>query len=317
MKRIVLFFTVIAALVTPFANAAEKPLILSTIKPIHALVSTIAGDTSETVQMIPDFASPHHYSLKPSDLRRLGNAALIFRIDPKMEAQLNKSLSTVDQDKLIVLSQTKGLELLDAGHSHDGNHDEDETNEDHDAHEDEEHDEHDDGEKDYHLWLDPSNALIMSDVIRGILSETFPKHKTTFEKNTNKLKQAIRLADTEISEKLAAVSDQPFLVMHDAWQYFTHHYELNQLGSITQQEGLKPSGKAISNARKLIKNNAVRCIVTEPGVKRRTLAVLTEDFDVNTTEIDPLGRAIPLSDQTYPELLQHTATQLLNCLKPE
>ena len=63
MKRIVLFFTVIAALASPFAQASEKPLILSTIKPIHALVSAITGDIAECKQIVPDYASPHHYSL--------------------------------------------------------------------------------------------------------------------------------------------------------------------------------------------------------------------------------------------------------------
>lgn len=318
MKRIVLFFTVIAALATPFATAAEKPLILSTIKPIQSLVSAIAGDTAETLQMVPDYASPHSYSLKPSDLRRLNKAKLVFRIDPKMEAQLNKSLDSMDQDKLIILSQAPGLELLDAGHAHteEAHSEHDESDEEHrdEAYKDEDHDEE---EKDYHLWLDPQNAIIMTDVIRDALIKTLPKHKTALEENAKQLKQAITLADTEISEQLASVSEQPFLVMHDAWQYFTHHYELKQLGSITQQEGLKPSGKALSAARKLIKDSAVRCIVNEPGVKSRTLAVLTEDLKINTTQIDPLGRAIPVSDQAYPELLRYTATQLLNCLKPE
>ena len=329
MKRIVLFFAMIAALTAPFADAAEKPLIISTIKPVHAIVNAIAGDTTESLQMVPDYASPHHYSLKPSDLRRLGKATLVFRIDPKMEAQLNKSFTTIDQDKLVVLSQSKGIKLLNAGHSHDESSHADESDEEHDAHEGhDEHEEedkheehsdsnHDDEEKDYHLWLDPQNAMVMADTIRDALIKALPDNTTQYEANTKKLKDAIQLADTEITEQLTPVVDQPYLVMHDAWQYFTAHYKLKQLGSITQQEGLKASGKALSDARALIQNSDVNCIVTEPGVKIRTLRVLTEDLKVNTTEIDPLGRAIPLSDQTYPELLRYTATQLANCLKPE
>ncbi|WP_181389562.1 zinc ABC transporter substrate-binding protein [Leucothrix pacifica] len=335
MKRIVLFFAMIAALTAPLAGAADKPLILSTIKPVHALVSTIAGDTAETIQMVPDYASPHHYSLKPSDLRRLAKASLVFRIDPMMEAQLNKSLNTINQDKVIVLSRSAGIQLLEAGHSHheashsgseetehsdeagDKAKDSHKEHEEHEEHEEHSGSEHSDEAKDYHLWLDPHNAIAMVKTIRDRLSNALPDHKTQFETNAQKLIAAIELTDSQIREQLAAVTTQPYLVMHDAWQYFTKHYELKQLGSITQQEGLQASGKAISDARRLIQSSGVSCIVTEPGVKIRTLRVLTEDLKVSTTEIDPLGRAIPLSDQTYPELLRYTATQLRSCLEPK
>ena len=311
MKRIVLFFTVIAALVAPFAKAAEKPLILSTIKPIHALVNAIAGDAADSQQIMPDYASPHHYSLKPSELRLLNKADLVFRIDPAMESQLTKSLRFMDQSRLVTLSQTEGLELLSTNHKHD---EDSHLSANEGIQESDKKDDHN-GNKDYHFWLSPKNAILMSEAIRDSLTKTLPQHAASFKQNTQKLNDAIQLADTDITAALKDVTDQPFLVMHDAWQYFTHHYKLNQLASVTQQEGLKPSAKALSAARKSIRDSAVRCIVNEPGVKSRTLAVLTEDLEINTTEIDPLGRKIAVSDQAYPELLRYTATQLLNCLK--
>mgnify|MGYP000312503315 FL=1 len=103
--------------------------------------------------------------------------------------------------------------------------------------------------------------------------------------------------------------------MHDAWQYFTNHYQLNQLGSISAQERLRPSAKAISKARSTITASKARCLVAEPSLKQRTLKVLTEDLTVSTTEIDPLGRAIPESKAAYLDLLQYTADKLVNCLK--
>jgi zinc transport system substrate-binding protein len=102
--------------------------------------------------------------------------------------------------------------------------------------------------------------------------------------------------------------------MHDAWQYFTEHYQLKQLGSITLQERLKPSAKALSAARQTIKDSDVRCVVTERGFKLKTLRVLTEDISVNTAEIDPMGRHIAVSKQAYPALLDYTAKQLVECL---
>ena len=140
-----------------------------------------------------------------------------------------------------------------SGHDHEAHddHEEDDKHEDHANHEEHSDSGLDDEEKDYHLWLDPQNAIAMADTIRDALIKALPDNKTQYEANTKKLKDAIQLADSEIAEQLAPVVDQPYLVMHDAWQYFTEHYKLKQLGSITQQEGLKASGKALSDARRV------------------------------------------------------------------
>ena len=102
--------------------------------------------------------------------------------------------------------------------------------------------------------------------------------------------------------------------MHDAWQYFTAHYQLKQLGSISGQERLRASAKALSEARATIVDSDVHCLLTEPNLKQKTLMILTENLAVNITQLDPLGREILESDQAYPQLLQYTADKLASCL---
>lgn len=332
MKRIVLFLSVIAALQTSPLLADDKRLVLSTIKPVHTLVSAIAGDTADTAQIIPDYASPHSYSFKPSDLRRLSKADLVFRIDEHMESFLNKSLTSIAKDKLVSLSDSEGLVLLKANHSHDEHethaehenyeeHADHEGHEEHDANDMENHDEHheaeDDAENDYHLWLDPNNAIAMVKQIRDQLIKMDAKNTEQYTKNTEQLIDTITQKDEAISKQLSGVTDSPFIVMHDAWQYFSKHYKLNQLSSVTLQEDLRASAKAISEAREMIRSSGVTCVVTEPNFRLDTLKVLTEDFKVNTAQIDPLGRNIAISSQSYPELLQDTADKLLSCLQKD
>lgn len=302
MKRIVLSLAIIAALSASILNAQEKLTILSTIKPIHSLVAAIVGDHGESELIIPKHASPHHYSLKPSDLRRINTADLIFRIDAKLESFLLKSLRNVSKAKVITLSQAEDLTLLEAKGSHE--------------HEDEAH--HDENEVvalDYHLWLNPDNAIAMIHLIRDTLSNLAPANKDDFAKNTQQLIESINNKNQEITQQFETVITTPFLVTHDAWQYFTKHYQLNQIGSVSAQEHLRPSAKAISEARTALVNSKIKCLVTEPNLKKKTLRVLTEDLPINITEIDPLGQAIPESNLAYPQLLQYTADKLLNCLK--
>jgi zinc transport system substrate-binding protein len=308
MKRIVLSLAIIAALSTPILHAKEQLKILSTIKPVHSLVSAVGGDLVSVEQVIPDNASPHHYSLKPSDLRKISKAALIFRIDPKLESFLNKSLRSVSADKVITLSQAKKLTLLEAkaGHDHDERHDDDEEQKD---------DEHEAEEFDYHLWLNPDNAIAMANSIRDSLSKIAPENAEQLTKNTQLLTTRIQKKHQEITEQLKDFKDTPFLVMHDAWQYFTSHYQLKQIGTISAQERLKTSARALSKARSTIKDSNVKCLLAEPNLKQRTLSTLTENLSVNIGQIDPLGRNIPESDQAYTHLLQYTADKLSECLK--
>lgn len=322
MKRIVLFFVVIAALSNSLATADEKPLIVSTIRPIHALVTAITGKHADTEQLIPNFASPHQYNLKPSEIRQLNKADLVIRIDDHLETFLEKSMRSIDPEKLITLSEVKGLILLSANHDHDDHEKEkhDETAHDGTSHEDEHH--HDEvqhdaleaKDTDYHLWLNPKNAILMATHISEKVISIDPSNRASYEQNTQQLVEAISEMDSKVSDALAPVKERPFLVMHDAWQYFTNHYQLKQLASITLQERLKPSARALSKARQTIKDSEVGCIVTELGFKLKTLRVLTENISVNTAEIDPMGRHIELSQQAYPALLDYTAKQLVECL---
>ena len=322
MNRIVLSLAIIAALSAPVIQAEEKLKILSTIKPIHSLVSAVTGDLANSAQIIPNNASPHHYSLKPSDLRNIGSADLIFQIDPNLESFLQKSLRSIAEDKVISLSGSTGLTLLAANESHthtephaDNNEEYKASDSDHVEHSDKDHSQDKNEALDYHLWLNPDNAIAMANFIRDSLINIAPKHSEKFTSNTEQLVGSIQKKNEVLTQQLENVTDLPFLVMHDAWQYFTSHYRLNQLGSISAQERLKPSAKSISKARSTIADSKVGCLLVEPNLKTKTVRILTEDLPITVTKIDPLGREIPESKLAYPQLLQYTADKLLNCLK--
>ncbi len=321
MKRIVLPLTIIAALASPILHATDKLELLATIKPIHSLVAVIGGELANTKQIIQSNASPHHYNLRPSDLRRMHAADLIFRVDPNLESFLKKSLRSIDGEKIITLSNAPKMTLLKVfeEHTHDEHNDHEEEDErqenDHKDHEESKEHENEATNIDYHLWLSPDNAVAMANNIRDALIKIAPEHKEQLTKNAERLINGIQEKNKAITEQLESVKETPFLVMHDAWQYFTKHYQLKQLGSISAQERLKASAKSLSAARETISKSNVQCLLAEPNLKRRTLTILTEDLPIQITEIDPLGREIPDSPQAYPELLQYTADKLLNCLK--
>ena len=67
----------------------NKLQIVTTIKPLQAIVTAISADIADSHQLIPDSASPHSYSFKPSDIRKVKRANVIFRIDEHLEVMLS------------------------------------------------------------------------------------------------------------------------------------------------------------------------------------------------------------------------------------
>ncbi|XNN30394.1 metal ABC transporter solute-binding protein, Zn/Mn family [Escherichia coli] len=57
------------------------------------IASAIADGVTETEVLLPDGASEHDYSLRPSDVKRLQNADLAFWVGPEMEAFMQKPVS--------------------------------------------------------------------------------------------------------------------------------------------------------------------------------------------------------------------------------
>ena len=68
------------------ADAAVR--VVATIKPVHSLVSAVMAGVGEPHLIMRGTASPHTFSLRPSDARVLEEAHVIFLIGESMETSL-------------------------------------------------------------------------------------------------------------------------------------------------------------------------------------------------------------------------------------
>ena len=93
---------------------AEDLAVVATIKPVHALVAQVMGDTGQPKLLVGGTASPHTYSLKPSDAKALNNARLIFRVSEDIEPFTRKIVAALPKTvTVITLAGAPGLTLLD------------------------------------------------------------------------------------------------------------------------------------------------------------------------------------------------------------
>ena len=141
--------------------------VMASIKPVHSIVSMVMGKTGKPGLIVDGAASPHTYSLKPSQAQEIAKADVIFWIGHTLEPFLEKPLDTIGANALqIELMDTAGIEKFEfreggafEGHGdhdgHDDHDDHDDHDEDHDDHDedhddhDEDHDDHDDHDEDH------------------------------------------------------------------------------------------------------------------------------------------------------------------------
>ncbi len=82
--------------------------------------------------------------------------------------------------------------------------------------------------------LDPENAKKMVAEIARVLSEASPADAATFKANAEKLTGELDTLEKEIASELQPLKGKPFVVFHDAYQYFERRrFGMTAVGSIT------------------------------------------------------------------------------------
>ena len=134
-----------AALALGTGAYADVPSVAVDIAPLHSLVARVMDGVGTPELVIPAGASPHEYSLRPSEAAALENAELVFWMGEDLTPWLEDAVETLAGDaEVTALLEAEGTTLLEfregalfEGHGHD--HEE----HGHDDHAEAEHDDHD------------------------------------------------------------------------------------------------------------------------------------------------------------------------------
>ena len=297
-KALIIMFSIF------FSNNAISSEIVVSVKPLHSLVSAVAEGSHSVSLLIDGSMSPHNFALKPSHAKLLNNAKVVFYIDDQLESALKKTVRGLPKDvKVVQISKIKNLKLLS---TRAGNNWEEDGHDHHD---------HGHGSYDVHFWLDPNNA---TQIIKGIiqeLSKVYPENINIYKDNAKKAIKEIKKTDLVIKTMLDSVKDKPYIVFHDAYQYFEKAYGLNAIGSILIDPELPPSPRRIINIRSKIKSLKAHCVFREPQFKAEIINTVIEDTNVKVGLLDPLGAALKPGPNMYNNLLKDISENLKTCLK--
>lgn len=296
------------------ALAADAPDVVVSIKPVHSLVAAIMQGVGEPKLIVEGAASPHTYALKPSNARALEKAKVIFWVGPGMEAFLEKPLSALGSDALVAeLDKAPGIAKLKfrQGGAFEADDDGDGAAADH-AHDDGQIDDH--GQFDTHLWLDPANAKAMAAEITTTLVAADPANALTYEANQQALDDKLDALDAEIASTIAPVKNKPFIVFHDAYQYFEHRYGIHVAGSITVSPETIPGAERISEIHDKVATLGATCVFAEPQFEPRLINVVLEGTSAKSGVLDPEAATLKEGPELYFDLMRGIASSLKTCL---
>lgn len=310
--------------------AFAAPEVVVSIKPIHSLVASIMQGVGEPKLIVAGAASPHTFSLKPSNAATIESADIVFWVGPGMEAFLEKPLEALGSRATVVeLEDAPGLEKLpfrkggafeahdhghegEAAHEH-GGHDEEHAEGEGHEHEGHEH-EHEHGAFDTHLWLDPMNAKAIAAEIEKTLVSADPANAAAYQANAAALMQKIDALDTELKTTVEPVKDKPFIVFHDAYQYFEKRYGVSVAGSVTVSPETMPGADRISQIHRKVTELGATCVFAEPQFEPKLVAVVTEGTPARSGTLDPEAATLKEGPDLYFELMRGLASSMKDCL---
>lgn len=293
------------------AEAEEPPRVVASILPLHALAASVMEGVASPSLLVPAGASPHTFQLKPSEARKLQEADIVLWVGQSLETFLEKPLRTLPKRATVVeVAALPGVETLRvreggvwAEHDHDHGH------------------KHAGGDRgaeiDGHLWLDPMNGAAIVRALGELLAERDPERADLYRSNARSEVDRLEELDRALAARLAAVKDKPFVVFHDAYQYFEKRYGLSAAGSITVSPERQPSAKRLAALRRTIRERGAVCVFTEPQFKAPIVASVVEGTGARAAMLDPVG-APPLQPgpEAYRTLLGNLAEDLVGCLAP-
>ena len=207
------------------------------------------------------------------------------------------------------------------GKKHDDHDDHDKHAKKHDDHDDHDkhgkkHDDHDDHESkdDVHIWLSPDNAIKIVEKVNKELILLFPDNASKYSENSNKMIDKIKKLKNELAKDLAPIKGKPYVVFHDAYQYFEKTFDLNAVGSVALEGDIASSPKQISFIKDKIKKLNASCVFQEPQFDSKLVKIVVEGTNAQIGTLDPLGVNISGKENFYIQLLKNMAKSLKECL---
>lgn len=307
---------------------ADAPKVATDIAPVQSLVARVMQGVGAPEVIVRPGASPHGYAMRPSEAVALEEADLVFWMGEALTPWLEGAIGTLAGEAHVVeLLGVAGSRVLPFRegvtfdvHGHDAGGHEETGHEGHGDQADSDADAPGDGHAhdgaDPHAWLDPANARVWLGLIAGELAEHDPANAALYAANAEAAEAELVALTEEIAAQLAPVQGKPFLVFHDAYQYFETAFDIPAAGAIALSDAAAPGPARIAALREMAEMRSAVCVFSEPQFDPKLIETVFGDVAVHGV-IDPMGAQLPTGPGHYPQMLRDMAGAFVGCLGGE
>jgi zinc transport system substrate-binding protein len=252
-----------------YAADSDLPKIFVSIQPQKYFVDRIAKGIVQTEVLVKPGHSPASYAPSPRQMGRLSESLFFFSIGvPFEKALLPKMRAVCPKVKIVdsTLSIKRRTMLVEqkcedgCSHSH--------------------------GAPDPHVWLDPTNAIIISTNIALTLKEKFPDFKEKIQSRLDKLITELNELDVELKNSLKDLSGKTLLVFHPAFGYFADRYGLVQ--KAIEVQGKDPSPRQMVQIIRQCKKEKVRVIFVQKEFSTTAAKAIADSINGRVISTDHL-----------------------------
>lgn len=304
LQVLILGFCLLAA-----QSAMAAPNVVVTIKPLYGITASVMEGVGTPDLLLDGPASPHSFQFRPSQMRQLANADIVIWMGHYVEMPMADSIAELpsrvrvleltDEPGLIQLPFREGGVWQQAGGGGGAASDHD----------------HDHGEAmDPHLWLDPRNGILIAHLVAEALAAADPDNAALYGANAESYGARLSALDAGLRAQLAPYADQPFIVFHDAFQYFEARYGLQGVGAIALDPDRMPGPRTVMSLRQAVAAQDVACVFAEPQFNAQLVETIVDGSSARAATLDPLGAELPATADVYELVLTGLANDFSACM---
>lgn len=280
---------------------AKKSISVSSFT-LHDVVSKIAGESVDVVNILPLGVDPHSFEPTPKLMAQIEQSDLVIFNGAGLEPWTH---GFAFKGRAVDMSEHVTLQELQE-------HDE------HDEHDEVEHHEHHHGDKDPHYWLDFKNMQKVAQVVCEELIILEPTKRSEYEKNTQNYVAMLEKLDSAYREKLSGCKLDTVVINHNALGYLAHNYkfEVESLSGLSPED--QPNPQQIVHLFEAIKDENIKTVFFESFVNNRDIQVVAKDANVTLEVFQVLGNITQKEldkNLTYEEIMYENLEKLSKALE--
>lgn len=242
------------ALITLFCllsfSALADVKVVTSIKPIHQMTSTIMRGVGEPELLIKQQASAHHFSFKPSHFTLIKNADLIVWIGRDFESGFRRLPDILSQ-------KTKSLELLttlDMNHANG------------------------------HIWYSPRLLPKAANQILLSLIKIDPANAEVYKRNTEQLIGSIK--QWAQSTKAMIVKTKPqYILDHDFLSHFEQDMGIEAAAVLHDGHDQHSGIHEIQEIESALRESSIKCLLINEPTPSKLARNFADEFDLKIHNI--------------------------------